>query len=82
MIDLGVVKDNLDAIQYATYCAAKVNKIEDKLGSIEIGKDADLIIVEGNPDKNIINENDYKKLISEIKILPSLIKKSKVKDLL
>ena len=53
MIDLGVVKDNLDAIQSATYRAAKVNKIEDKLGSIEIGKDADLIIVEGNPDKNI-----------------------------
>ena len=53
MIDLGVVKNNLDAIQSATYRAAKVNKMDDKLGSIEVGKEADLIIVEGKPDQNI-----------------------------
>jgi len=53
MIDLGVVKNNLEAIQSATYRAAKVNRIEDKIGSIEIGKEADLIIVEGKPDANI-----------------------------
>ena len=62
MIDLGVVKDNLDAIQSATYRAAKVNKIEDKLGSIEVGKDADLIIVEGNPDKNIDDLSNVKQV--------------------
>jgi len=62
MIDLGVVKNNLDAIQSATYRAAKVNKIEDKLGSIEIGKDADLIIVEGNPDKNIDDLSNVKQV--------------------
>ena len=38
MIDLGVVEDNLDAIQSATYRAAKVNKMDDKIGSLEIGK--------------------------------------------
>lgn len=53
MIDLGVVKNNLEAIQSATYRAAKVNRIEDKIGSIEVGKEADLIIVEGKPDVNI-----------------------------
>ena len=53
MIDLGVVEDNLDAIQSATYRAAKVNKMDDKIGSLEIGKEADLIIVDGKPDKNI-----------------------------
>jgi len=53
MIDLGVVKNNLEAIQSATYRASKVNKVEDKVGSIEVGKEADLIIVEGSPDKNI-----------------------------
>ena len=53
MIDLGVVKNNLEAIQSATYRAAKVNKIEDKIGSIKVGKEADLIIVEGKPDQNI-----------------------------
>ena len=47
------VKNNLEAIQSATYRAAKVNKVEDKVGSIEVGKEADLIIVEGSPDKNI-----------------------------
>ena len=53
MIDLGVVKNNLEAIQSATYRAAKVNKVDDRVGSIEIGKEADLIIVEGRPDENI-----------------------------
>ena len=53
MIDLGVVEDNLDAIQSATYRAAKVNKMDDHIGSLEIGKEADLIIVDGKPDKNI-----------------------------
>ena len=53
MIDLGVVKNNLDAIQSATYRAAKVNKVDDRVGSIEVGKEADLIIVEGRPDENI-----------------------------
>ena len=53
MIDLGVVEDNLYAIQTATYRAAKVNKMDDKIGSLEIGKEADLIIVNGKPDKNI-----------------------------
>ena len=53
MIDLGVVEDNLDAIQSATYRAAKLNKMDDKIGSLEIGKEADLIIVDGRPDKNI-----------------------------
>ena len=62
MIDLGVVIDNLDAIQSATYRAAKVNKIEDKLGSIEIGKDADLIIVQGKPDENIDDLSNVKQV--------------------
>jgi imidazolonepropionase-like amidohydrolase len=62
MIDLGVVKDNLDAIQSATYRAAKVNKIEDKLGSIEIGKDADLIIVQGKPDENLDDLSNVKQV--------------------
>ena len=32
---------------------AKVNKMDDKIGTLEIGKEADLIIVDGKPDKNI-----------------------------
>ena len=64
MIDLGVVKNNLEAIQSATYRAAKVNKVEDKVGSIEVGKEADLIIVEGSPDKNI----DYLTKVQQVYI--------------
>jgi imidazolonepropionase-like amidohydrolase len=53
MIDMGLVKNNIQAIQSATIKAAKLNKIDDKLGSLEIGKEADFIIVNGKPDQNL-----------------------------
>ena len=52
----------LDAIQSATYRAAKVNKMDDKIGSIEVGKEADLIIVEGKPDQNIDDLSNVKQV--------------------
>ena len=39
----------MEAIQSATMETAKLLKIEDKLGSIEAGKIADIIAVEGDP---------------------------------
>lgn len=42
-----------DAIQTATIVPARVMKIDNKTGSIEEGKQADLIIVDGDPLKNI-----------------------------
>lgn len=42
-----------DAIQTATITPAKVMKLDKTAGSIEEGKNADLIIVEGDPLKNI-----------------------------
>ena len=59
MIDMGLVKNNIQAIQSATIKAAKLNKIDDKLGSLEIGKEADFIIVNGKPDQNL---DDLKKV--------------------
>ena len=53
MVDMGLVKNNIQAIQSATIKAAKLNKIDDKLGSLEIGKEADFIIVNGKPDQNL-----------------------------
>jgi imidazolonepropionase-like amidohydrolase len=59
MVDMGLVKNNIQAIQSATIKAAKLNKIDDKLGSLEIGKEADFIIVNGKPDQNL---DDLKKV--------------------
>ncbi len=43
----------MKAIQSATMETAKLLRIEDKLGSIESGKLADLIAVKGNPIEDI-----------------------------
>ncbi len=43
----------LEAIQVATSNGAKLLKIETQTGSVEAGKAADLIIVAGDPSKNI-----------------------------
>lgn len=44
---------NLEAIQSATWNTALLLGVEDKLGSIEAGKIADIIAVSGNPDQDI-----------------------------
>ena len=49
MVDLGVVKDNLAAIRSATILAAQLSKMGDEIGSLEAGKAADLIVVDGDP---------------------------------
>ena len=49
MVKLGVKKDNYDALRATTAVAAKVNRMEDKLGTLEAGKEADLIVIDGDP---------------------------------
>lgn len=49
MVKLGMVKDNYAALRSATILPAKMNKLEKKLGTLEVGKEADLIIIEGDP---------------------------------
>jgi imidazolonepropionase-like amidohydrolase len=49
MVKLGVVSGNYGAIHSATSVAAKINRLEKKLGTLEAGKLADVIVVEGNP---------------------------------
>lgn len=49
MVKIGVVPDNYAAIRSATIVAAKMNKLEAKLGTLEAGKSADVVVVDGNP---------------------------------
>jgi imidazolonepropionase-like amidohydrolase len=49
MVKLGVKTSNYDAIRSATVVAAQVNKLDDRLGTLEVGKEADLLVVSGNP---------------------------------
>jgi imidazolonepropionase-like amidohydrolase len=49
MVDLGLVQDNHAAIMSATREAAIVNRIDSKVGTLAVGKEADVIVVDGNP---------------------------------
>ncbi|MBI9044157.1 MAG: amidohydrolase family protein [Anaerolineaceae bacterium] len=53
MVDLGVVNGNYGVIKSATIVSAALNKLEDKLGTLEVGKLADVIVVDGDPIENL-----------------------------
>ncbi len=44
---------NLDLLKQATINGAILMRLEDKIGSVQIGKQADLIVVDGKPDEDI-----------------------------
>ena len=49
MVKIGVVRDNYAALRSATVVAARMNRLDATLGTLEAGKRADLIVVDGNP---------------------------------
>ncbi len=49
MVKVGVCPDNLDALASITLRAAAVSKMDHLIGSLEVGKEADIIVVDGNP---------------------------------
>jgi imidazolonepropionase-like amidohydrolase len=49
MVRIGVVRDNHAALRSATGVAAKMNRLDATLGTLEAGKLADLIVIDGNP---------------------------------
>ena len=49
MVSVGVVDDNFGAIMSATREAAIMNGIDDVVGTLEVGKEADVIVVDGDP---------------------------------
>jgi len=54
----------MEAIQAATIVPARVMKLDGQLGTIETGKRADLILVDGNPLENIHNIRNVKTVIT------------------
>ncbi len=62
LVEMGA--SSLTALKAATLNAARACAIEDKTGSFEIGKQADILIVKGNPLENIQN---LKKVIAVFK---------------
>lgn len=49
MVKLGLVDGALGAIRCATIIPARISRMDKKIGSLEVGKEADLIVVDGNP---------------------------------
>jgi imidazolonepropionase-like amidohydrolase len=44
---------NADVLRIASLDSARIVGVDDKTGSIAVGKDADLVLVEGNPIEDI-----------------------------
>jgi imidazolonepropionase-like amidohydrolase len=53
MVEVGVCPDNIDALRAITARAAVLNGLGDKLGTLEAGKLADMIVVDGKPDQDL-----------------------------
>jgi imidazolonepropionase-like amidohydrolase len=49
MVQLGLKKDNYDALRSATIVPARISRMADKIGTLEAGKLADVIVIDGNP---------------------------------
>jgi imidazolonepropionase-like amidohydrolase len=49
MVKLGVVADNYAALRSATSVAAQISRLDGKLGALEAGKLADVVVLSGNP---------------------------------
>lgn len=53
MVEVGVCPDTMDALRAITRRAAVLNGFGDRLGTLEPGKLADLIVVDGKPDQDL-----------------------------
>ena len=50
---VGVKRDNYDALRSATSVAAGINRLDEKLGTLEAGKLADVVVVDGDPRQDL-----------------------------
>lgn len=54
MVKVGVCTDNMDALASITIRAARLSRMDGLIGTLEPGKAADLIVVDGNPDQDLV----------------------------
>lgn len=76
LVDAGLPP--IEALKAATIIPAKFLKINDKIGTIAVGKIADLVLLDANPLKNIQNT----KKISGVSVRGSWISKTKINHML
>ena len=55
MVKVGVCSDNLDALASITIRGARVCRMDHLVGTLEVGKEADLIVVDGRPDEDLFH---------------------------
>lgn len=68
----------LEVIMIATYNGAKALDISDEVGSIEVGKQADLVILNSNPVENIKNTRKIESILKNGKLYkPSVLLSNK-----
>jgi imidazolonepropionase-like amidohydrolase len=53
MVQVGVCRDNVDALASITSRAARLSRMDGVIGTLEPGKAADLIVVDGSPDEDL-----------------------------
>jgi len=72
-VELGFLKDaglsDREVFESATRVGAEILRMGDKLGTIEAGKLADVLIVGSNPLDDIQNLRDVKKVIADGKVV-------------
>jgi len=61
----------LEAIQAATITPARVMKLDQETGSIEVGKRADLIVLDANPLANISNIRTVRSVVTQGRMFDS-----------
>ena len=67
LVDAGLTP--LEAITTATKNAAKLMGDEDKWGTLEPGKRADILLVNGRPDKNISDTRNIKLVMKKGRVI-------------
>ena len=60
---------NFEALQAATKTNAKILGLQTDLGTIEAGKLADLVLIEGSPLRNVCNVKNVKTVWKEGQIV-------------
>jgi imidazolonepropionase-like amidohydrolase len=53
MVQLGIKRDNYDALRCATIVPARIHKLDHLLGTLEVGKAADVVVLSQNPLENL-----------------------------